>query len=128
MTEIVAELMNVTVIVHHVIKILVYLNQNHLIIVQKIENHHLVPHRVHLLRPVLDHIPLLPLLHLHLHHPVHHQVVHLDLHLNVKNVFELLQHAHVYQHHLIQMMKISLFLYELLNHMNNPNANRLKLN
>jgi hypothetical protein len=34
----------------------------------------------------------------------------------------------VYQHHLIQMMKISLFLYELLNHMNNPNANRLKLN
>ncbi len=78
MIKIVDEMMIVIVIVHLVIKILVYLNQNHLL-VKKIEKNHLVHHQVQLLHPVLDHIPLLHLrLHPHLHHPVHHQVVHLD--------------------------------------------------
>ncbi len=79
MTEIVDEMIIVIIIVHPVIKILVYLNQNHLF-VQKIEKNHLVHHQVQLLHLVHDHIHrhhLLPL-HPHPHRPVHHQVVHLD--------------------------------------------------
>lgn len=128
MIEIIDEMMIVIVIVHLVIKILVYLDRNHPL-VQKIENNHLVHHQVHLLHPVLDQILRLPhLLRPHLHHPVHHQVVHLDrkflfnlpiihliffyfienLHRDVKNLFELHPHANVYQLHRIPKMKISL--------------------
>ncbi len=80
MIEIVDEMMIVIVIIHLVIKIFVYLKQNHLL-VKKIEKKHLVHRQVQVLHPVLVHIHLHRHHPLHLlppHHPVHHQVVHLD--------------------------------------------------
>ena len=148
MIEIVDEMMIVIVILQLVIKILVDLNRNHQHL-QKIVNHLLVHHLVHLHHPILDQVPPLhPHRHLHLHHPVHRPVVHQNrmscsdrpeiililfssienLQHNLKNVLVLHLLANGFQHHPILTMNISSHLWYLSSHENNRNANRLRSN